>query len=405
VVATKRRISEGVWKLAETRNCRPTESMNVNNDIRVLMVDSETTWRGGEGQLFLLISGLIDEGFHVSLAAPPHAVITDRVRGLGVECLPLPISGGLDLGAAWKLRGYLRQRRYDVIHTHSSHAHSVAFMAERASRVRASESRPLLVVSRRVDFRVATNGLSALKYRHGADVYVAISEGVRDVLIECDIDPGRIELVRSGIDLNKFATVKDPGYLRDEFGIEPDSVVIGNVAALAPHKSQVDFLRAAAHIASRVDKVRFFVVGEGELRASLERQAQEIGVGDRVTFTGFRPDVLEFIALFDCFVLSSYLEGLCTSIMDAQYSGTPVVATRTGGIPDLVQDGVTGLLVPPRNPDALAAAVVRMVQNRNFADACVAAAKEKARGYGCEHMVAGTISVYERALRAVAEVQ
>jgi glycosyltransferase involved in cell wall biosynthesis len=380
--------------------------MNANNDIRVLMVDSETSWRGGEGQLFLLTCGLMEAGFNVSLAAPPDAVITEKVRALGLDCLPLPISGGLDLGAAWKLRGYSRQQRYDVIHTHSSHAHSVAFMAERVSRARGgADPRPLLVVSRRVDFRVATNGFSALKYRHGADVYVAISEGVRDVLVKCGIDPHRIELVRSGIDLQKFENVKDPAYLRDEFGIRPGATVIGNVAALAPHKSQVDFLQAAARVASRMDDARFFIVGEGELRSSLERRAKDLGLADRLTFTGFRSDVLEFIALFDCFVLSSYLEGLCTSIMDTQFSGTPVVATRTGGIPDLVEDGVTGLLVPPRNPDALADAIVRMVSDRDLAASCSEAAQEKAQDYGYEHMVAGTVGVYQKRLHASAGVQ
>jgi glycosyltransferase involved in cell wall biosynthesis len=181
--------------------------------------------------------------------------------------------------------------------------------------------------------------------------------------------------------------------------------VIGNVAALAPHKSQVDFLQAAARVASRMDDARFFIVGEGELRSSLERRAKDLGLADRLTFTGFRSDVLEFIALFDCFVLSSYLEGLCTSIMDTQFSGTPVVATRTGGIPDLVEDGVTGLLVPPRNPDALADAIVRMVSDRDLAASCSEAAQEKAQDYGYEHMVAGTVGVYQKRLHASAGVQ
>jgi hypothetical protein len=95
-------------------------------DTRILMVDSESTWRGGEGQLALLMQGLVQRGYDVTLAAPKASAIASRAREIGVATLPLTISGGLDFGAAWKLRGYLRSHRYDVVHTHSSHAHSVA---------------------------------------------------------------------------------------------------------------------------------------------------------------------------------------------------------------------------------------------------------------------------------------
>lgn len=369
------------------------------------MVDSETTWRGGEGQLALLMQGLLHRGYDVTLASPPGSAIESRGREFGVECLPLAISGGFDLGAAWKLRGYLRRRQYDVVHTHSSHAHSVAFMAERIGRPPRGGDGTRLVVSRRVDFRVATNGFSALKYRRGADVYVAISHGVRKVLLECGVPAERIELVRSGIDMKKFEKVRDPEYLRTEFGLDAGTRVVGNVAALAPHKAQADFLRAAKYVSRNQEGVRFFIVGEGELRGSLERLIEELGLRDHVVLTGFRQDALEFIALFDCFVLSSRLEGLCTSIMDAHALGTPVVGTNTGGVPDLVHDGETGLLAPPGDPDALGRSIVRMLEDGDLAASCAASARERANAeYDCRHMIDGTIEVYRRVMEADTKV-
>lgn len=375
--------------------------MSNNSRINVLMVDSESTWRGGEGQLELLMTGLLENDHMVTLAAPGQSAITARAAKLGVRCLPLTIAGGADLVAAWTLRRYLRDDGYDIIHAHSSHAHSVAFLAWRAARIGKAGDlrRPRLVVSRRVDFPVARNGFSALKYRHGADMYVAISNGVHDVLRDCGIEADRIEIVRSGINLGKFAAVKDNRYLLEEFDIAPETPVVGNIAALAPHKSQVDFIRAAKQVSETVDGVKFFIVGDGKLRADLEREVRAMKLQDNIILTGFRTDVLELLSIFDCFVLSSYLEGLCTSIMDAQAMGIPVVATRTGGVPDLVDDGVTGLLVSPRRPDQLAEAVIRMIREPGLAGRCVDAARAKSRSYDYRDMVRGTLGVYRRMLQ------
>jgi glycosyltransferase involved in cell wall biosynthesis len=373
--------------------------MNQAAKLNVLMVDSEVSWRGGEGQLELLMKGLLGSNFRVALAAPSNAAITRRAKSLGVPCLPLPIAGDLDLVAAWRLRGYLRRNRFDIVHCHSSHAHGVAFIARGGSlSPRPTRTRPALVVSRRVDFPVGRNGLGALKYRRGADVYVAVSNGVRDVLIRSGVPDERVRLVQDGINLKKFAGVKDHGYLLDEFGLSPDTPVIGNVAALAPHKSQVDFIRAAAIVTREIPGAKFFIVGEGRLRRRLEALIKDLGLQDTVFLPGFRSDVLEFLSLFHCFVMSSYLEGLCTSIMDAQAMGIPVVATNTGGIPDLVEDQVTGLLAPPRDPARIAGAVIRMMRDANLSSGCVERARTKAQSYDYRHMVDGTVDVYRQTL-------
>jgi glycosyltransferase involved in cell wall biosynthesis len=376
-----------------------------DTSIKVLMVDSEATWRGGQGQLSLLMKGLKKQGVAVTLAAPPGSAIAARAGQLGIRCLALPIAGSIDFRAAWSMRRMLRDGDFDLVHCHSSHAHSTAFMAiELFGGTSARGHRPLLLVSRRVDFQVARNSLSALKYRRGVDAFLAISNGVRDVLVECGVEESRIDLVPSGIDLDKFNGVKDPAYLLDEFGLAPETPVIGNVAALAPHKSQEDFIRAAHIISSREDGARFFIVGEGSLRPKLERLIDELAMGDRIVLTGFREDVLEILSIFDCFVLSSYLEGLCTSIMDAQSLGIPVVATNTGGVPDLVEDGMTGLLAPPRQPERLAGAVVRMLEDEPLRTRCVEAAKAKSRTYDYRNMVDKTKDVYLKMLGTGVEV-
>jgi glycosyltransferase involved in cell wall biosynthesis len=139
---------------------------------------------------------------------------------------------------------------------------------------------------------------------------------------------------------------------------------------------------------------RFFIVGEGSERAALEALRRDLGLEDRLVLTGFREDALEILSLFDCFVLSSYLEGLGTSIMDAQALGVPVVATRTGGVPELVEDGVTGLLVPPRQPDQFAAAILRLLREAPLRERLQRNALEIAPRYDYRHMVRKTLAAY-----------
>ncbi len=376
--------------------------MRANDRMRVLMVDSEDTWRGGEAQVELLIRGLREKGVTVALAAPPGSAMARRAEELECPVFALPIRGGMDLRAVCMLRGYLRREAFDIVHCHSSHAHGVAWLAlgiRRRPR-RSGPVRPKLVVSRRVDFAFATNGPSGVKYRYGVDRFLAVSTGVERVLVDCGVREDKIEIVPDGIDLAKFCGVGNTGDLVEEFGLSDNTVVIGNVAALAPHKSHRDFIHAARIIRDEIAGARFLIVGEGRLRPALEAQVRDLGLENEVTLTGFRSDVLEILSLFDCFVLSSYLEGLCTSIMDAHALGVPVVATRTGGVPDLVADGETGLLVPPRDPALLAQAVVRMVRDGDLRSRCVFRGKEQAKTYGYARMVDGTLESYRRLLAA-----
>jgi glycosyltransferase involved in cell wall biosynthesis len=356
--------------------------------LHVLMVDSERSWRGGQAQVFLLMRGLTDAGVDVTLAAPADGALYARAEELRVGRVAW--AGRSGAGSVLRLRAIMGQRRFDVVHSHASRAHGAVAAARIGMRLR-----PLHVVSRRVDFAVGSKPWGAWKYRHGADAYIAISNGVRDVLVKGGVTPAAITVVASGIDLDKFARVRDPSYLRGEYNLAGNEAVLVNVAALAPHKAQSVLLHALARIGAR-RCVRCFIVGEGALRPSLERVARDLGLRGRVTFTGFRHDALEFIRMADVFVMSSHLEGLGTSIMDAHALGAAVVATRTGGIPELVEDGVTGLLVPPGDPGALADAVTRMMDNRELRERCVHAARAQSARYDYRRMVYKTLDVYRR---------
>ena len=144
--------------------------------------------------------------------------------------------------------------------------------------------------------------------------------------------------------------------------------------------------------------VHFVWIGEGECRPALERLRAELSLESRVHLLGFRPDARRLMTQFTVFVLSSYLEGLCTSLLDAQSQGVPVIATAVGGVPDLVADGVTGRLVPPRDPAALAAAILRAIDDAPARQGWADRARDSVRAFSADHMVERTLEVYREAL-------
>jgi glycosyltransferase involved in cell wall biosynthesis len=169
---------------------------------------------------------------------------------------------------------------------------------------------------------------------------------------------------------------------------------------MADHKGQRYLIEAVPDVLREFPAAKFVIVGDGELRSDLEARAARLGIEDSVVFAGFRNDVPEILRVFDVFVMSSYLEGLCTSIMDAMATGIPVVASDAGGIPEIVQNEVNGLLVPARKPSTLAEAILRMLNNpkeaAKFARAGRRTVEEK---FTVDTMVEGNIPVYDELLK------
>jgi glycosyltransferase involved in cell wall biosynthesis len=157
-------------------------------------------------------------------------------------------------------------------------------------------------------------------------------------------------------------------------------------------------LRAAAIVNARRADVHFVWFGEGECRAALERERTRLGLTDHVHLLGFRENARAWIPQFNLFALASYLEGLCTSLLDAQALGVPIVATAVGGIPEVVSDGHTGRLVPPRDPDALAAAMLDALADPPRRNSWAARALETVQAFDAARMVEGTLGVYEQVL-------
>ncbi len=366
--------------------------------MRVAHLDTGRTWRGGQAQVLLLLRGLAARGHESLLLAPPGPLF-ERAVAAGIATRPWRSGGEWDLGAILAARGSLKRFGPAVAHAHSAHAHALGVPAARLAGV------PAVVVSRRVDFAVAGNAFSRLKYRMPVDRYLCISRGVRDVMRSGGVPERHLALVPSGIELPGERAGAPPGSgapagvpLRSIIGVPPGAPIVGTVAALAPHKNHADLLRAARIVVSARSDAHFVWIGDGECRAALEKQRFELTLESHVHLLGFRDDARELMRQFTLFVLSSYLEGLCTSLLDAQSLGVPVVATAVGGVPDIVSDGVNGRLVPARDPQALARAVLEAIDDEPLRRGWADRARESVRAFSADAMVDATLAAYRAAL-------
>jgi len=363
--------------------------------VRTAHFDTGRTWRGGQQQVLHLARGLASRG-HEAVVFAPDGPLAARARAAGLAVRRWRPLGEWDLGALAAAAAALRRLRPDVVHAHSAHAHALAVPAARVAGV------PAVVVSRRVDFAVGAHAGSRLKYALPVDRYLCISRGVRDVMRAGGVPEARLALVPSGVEIPDAAALAREAAgapdLRALIGAPPGAEVVGTVAALAPHKDHATLLEAAARVVAARPGARFAWLGEGECRAALERRRAALGLEGAVHLLGFRPDARALMSQFSVFALSSRLEGLCTSLLDAGARGVPIVATAVGGVPDIVRDGVSGRLVPPADPAALAAAILEALADPAGAAARAAAQREAVAAFSVEALVENTLRVYHEVL-------
>ena len=353
--------------------------------MRVLHVDSARGWRGGQNQVWLSARGMAARGHDVVVACRAGGVLAERARAAGLAVREMRFRGDLWPAAALALASVLREMRPDVVHLHDPHAVSAGMLARRLA-----GPRPL-VATRRVDF--ALRGFLSRRKYAACDRVIAVSEAIAGVLRRGGIAPERLRVVYEGVP-DRPAQTGGREALR-ELGIPEDAPVVGNVAALTGHKDQATLLAAAARVGVRMPEVRFLIVGQGELRGRLEARSRELGLERRCIFAGFRADLDRLIPAFTVFCLSSHMEGLGTSLLDAMAFGVPVVAASAGGIPEAVTDGLTGRLVPPRDPDALAAALVDVLADPARRAAWGRAGRQRfEERFTADRMVEATLATY-----------
>lgn len=357
--------------------------------MRVLHVDTASTWRGGQNQALLTALGQSARGHQVAVACREGGALEERLQQAGLPAHPIAFRGDLSPLAALSLARVLRSFRPDVAQLHDPHAISAGLMAIRL------QPGGRVIGTRRVDFPLRSP-LSRRKYRSCARV-IAVSRAIAAILEKAGVPGEQVRVVYEGVP----ARPPTPGGREAlaSLGIPEGAPVVGNVAALAEHKDHATLLSAMSKVLEDVPEARLVIVGDGELRGALEAQAASLGLGDRCVFAGFRKDIDALIPAFTVFCLPSSSEGLGTSLLDAMSFARPVVATSAGGIPEAVEDGVTGRIVPVGDPGALARALVALLRDAAGRDAMGQAGRRRfEERFTADRMVDETLGVYGECL-------
>lgn len=351
--------------------------------VRVLHVDPERGWGGGEVQVATLLGELAARGHASRVVAHPGGRLAEVAAGLGIPVVPLAVRNHFDLAAGLALRRLVAG--HDVVHFHTARAHALAPLC------RGQGAR--LVVTRRMDYVPAGGPYVRFLYNRAVDAVIAISAGVRDALLRVGVRPERIRVVPSGIVVREPADAAARARVRGEWGIDAQQVVVVLAGALERRKGHATLLAAARLLAPSLPELRYVFCGAGSQEAALREDARSLG--DAVRFAGFRTDVDACFAAADVVVLPSLQEGLGVAALEAMAAERPVVASRVGGLAEAVIHGETGVLVPPADPGALAAALARVAGDAALRARLGSAGRAHVLGhYSAEKMAVGTLACY-----------
>lgn len=356
---------------------------------------------GTERQVMNLTTGLDRERFDVHMGCLGKVgPFLEEATSLGIPVSEYKINSLFNwasLKARLRLAQYLRANSVEVLHSYGFYSNMFAIPAARMAGV------PVIVAAIRDCGETLTSAQKQAQKMccRMADCILVNADGVRKWLHDCDYPAEKIQVIRNGI-IPAGSQIRRPtGKLRQEFSIGPNTPLVAVLSRLNAMKGLEYFLEAVTVVSRRFPNARFMIIGGPDqkndlnYKADIESYANSLGLSRQVIFTGFRTDVQEILPEIDISVLPSLSEGLSNSLLESMAAGVPVIATNVGGTPEAVEDGVTGMLVPPRDSDALAQAMSLLLENPERARALGDAGRRRVEAYfSIEGMVRQTESLY-----------
>lgn len=323
--------------------------------LRILHIDSALEMRGGQRQILALARGLRKRGHDQVIACAAGGLLESIALAEGFKTEPLRFSGASAVSDVRRLRALARSM--DLAHAHDGRGQTYSWLMSLRLPVRR-------IASRRVSFRPRGIWSHRMKYGRGCDGVIAVSNFIRQGLVRAGIPAAKVCVIHDGISI----PAQIPGILaqteaRRGFGLAASDFVIGHAGAFMPEKGQEIAIQAFRLVRPRLGRARLLLAGDGPLKPILEERYCLKDPGSGVTLCGYLDDLGALMSAIDLFVMPSLAEGLGSAALIAMAYGKPVVASRTGGLPEIVKPGETGWLVPPGDPGLLAEAWVGIASN------------------------------------------
>jgi L-malate glycosyltransferase len=355
-----------------------------------LIVDLETEWRGGQNQALLLLRGLYERGHAAELVATDGSSISHRARKEGISVHS--VSRGMPrLSAASKIRQILTEDRIELVHANEAHAVTAAWLAVRNRRC-------AFVVSRRVGYALSRGWIAKSRYRR-ADCVLANSQWVAEQVVSSGVKREKIRVVYEGAQIPTLPTPAKRAQARQRWGVPEGAPLLGCVGVLLPDKGQEWLIRAMVEVRKQFPEARLLLAGDGSSRGDLEKLAEELRLSRSVIFSGFVEDIESVYAALDVFLLPSFFEAFNNSLLAAMAYEIPSIAFSRGALTEIIEEGKSGLFVSGPQVSEISTAVKRILSDAQFARTLGQAARVRvAQNFTAEHMVEGTLRIYEELL-------
>ena len=344
----------------------------MTESLRILQLYPKSDYfTGAAVQLLELAAGLQRRGHHVVVATRDGGAWAEKCAAAGIPYYPVPMRSELDLASVAPLVRILRRHRIQIVHAQKGRARTLALMASLFTRI------PAIVLNRGVSFPLERLSRVGYTTRRVAAI-VAVSESIKQGLIARGVPAGKIHVIHSGTDTDRFHPSTDGSRVRHELGLGPEHYLVTQIG-IRSQKGNDDTMEAMRIVALKAPQARLLFVGANEAKARIFRdKAVARGLADRMHILRYREDIPEILAASDVCVDASYAGlGLTGSLREALAVETPVVGAVSEGTPELSTDGETGLLFPPRDFDALACAILRLIENPHHAEAMARAGRKR----------------------------
>jgi len=376
--------------------------------LKVLHIHTRAIVGGSGTNTLLSMAGLPKDRFEAVLACGSEGPLPEEARKRGLRVAIIPhLKNEINLVNDWlafkEIGTLLKREGFTIVHTHNSKAGILGRVAAKMCKV------PIIVhtmhscVFRYPNLNFLARRFFYLLEKYAAgitDKIIAISDPLKKIFVENGVAPeDKFITIYSGIELDKFRVRVDLEQKRMSLGIEQGELVLGVVGRLAEGKGHEFVIQAIPAVVQEIPRVKFIFVGDGPLKTNLEKLAEGLGVKDKVIFTGERNDIPELLRVFDVFCLASLYEGMGRVILEAQVAGKPVIATKIGGIPDVVVENKTAILVEPKDSSGLADAVIKLLKDENLRRQMSKAAEEFVDyHFSAQKMVEDIIKLYNELL-------
>lgn len=361
--------------------------------MRILHTESSKGWGGQENRTLNELITMRARGHEMAVVSRPGARILERAAEAGFPTFTVDMRGAIDLPAIVRLRRVMREFGAEIVNTHSGRDTQLAGMAARTL----GSQRPRIVRTRHLALPIT----SKFTYSVLPDQVVTVSRFVERYLVSAGVPQAKVCTIATGVDFGRYQRSQEGGSLRRELGLPATALLIGTVAILRAKKGHAEILDAAAAVLARFPEAHFVFAGDGPQLANLQARIVAEGLSGHIHLLGLRRDVTNILESLDLFVLPTHQEALGTAFIEAAAMGLAAIGSNIDGVPEIVQDGQTGLLVPAQNGAALAEAIIALLADPERRLAMARTASEFVRRqFSREKMAEGMEALYQRLLAA-----